>query len=101
MSLEFPTPVSYEELIENIISDPSSFNLPQTAAVVAMFLKDFRPVNPPVPGGDNLTSFEIVQVLEDICGLSTQDVALTMTALGYRLAVNELKGLEWSMTTLV
>lgn len=89
---------SYEQLLHDAINNPAGNNLPPTAPIVAMFASAFRPVVPPTNGGDNMTSFEIVQALEDTCSLSTQEVALTMVFLGYRLNVNVYKGHEWAMT---
>lgn len=97
MSEERNTPLTYEEKIEAAISAPLENGLPETAPVVAMFAEDFRPVVPPDDGGDNMTSLEIVNALEDTCGLSTQEVARVMVFLGYRLNVNNLKGHEWAM----
>lgn len=88
---------TYEQLLNDAITASAQNNLPPTAPIVAMFASNYRPVVPPTTGGDNMTSFEIVQTLEDTCSLSTQDVALTMAFLGYRLYVNEYKGHEWSM----
>ncbi len=95
---EEKTPMTYEQRIEAAINAPSEYDLPVNAPIVAMFAAPYRPVVPPADGGDNMTSFEIVQVLDDTCALSTQDVALTMVFLGYRLNVNPLKGYEWAMT---
>lgn len=91
-------PMTYEQRIEAAINAPSEYDLPVNAPIVAMFAAQYRPVVPPADCGDNMTSFEIVQVLDDTCALSTQDVALTMVFLGYRLNVNHLKGYEWAMT---
>lgn len=95
---EEKTKMTYEQRINAAITMPSDYDLPVNAPIVAMFAAPYRPVVPPADGGDNMTSFEIVQVLDDTCALSTQDVALTMVFLGYRLNVNVLKGYEWSMT---
>lgn len=89
---------TYEQRINAAINTPADYDLPATAPIVAMFAEQFRPVVPPTDGGDNMTSYEIVQALDDTCALSTQDVALTMVFLGYRLNVNTLKGHEWAMT---
>lgn len=95
---EDKTLMTYEQRIEAAINAPSEYDLPVNAPIVAMFAAQYRPVVPPADSGDNMTSFEIVQVLDDTCALSTQDVALTMVFLGYRLNVNHLKGYEWAMT---
>lgn len=89
---------TYEQRINAAINTPANYDLPATAPIVAMFAEQFRPVVPPADGGDNMTSWEIIQALDDTCALSTQDVALTMVFLGYRLNVNTLKGYEWAMT---
>lgn len=78
------------------IDVPSDF--PATAPVVAMFLTDFMPADASSPSGDNMTSYEIAQALEDTCQLSTTEVARVMVHLGYRLVANEYKGHEWAMT---
>lgn len=95
---EEKTPMSYEQRITAAINAPSDYDLPVTAPIVAMFAAPYRPVVPPTNGGDNMTSYEIVQALDDTCALSTVDVSLTMVFLGYRLNVNTLKGYEWAMT---
>lgn len=95
---EEKTPKTYEQLVNDAITAPSNYGLPANAPIVAMFAAPYRPVVPPTDGGDNMTSYEIVQVLDDTCALSTQDVALTMVFLGYRLNLNNLKGYEWAMT---
>lgn len=95
---ESKTAVTYEQRINAAVNAPAEYNLPATAPIVAMFASQYRPVVPPADGGDNMTSFEIVQILDDTCALTTQDVALTMVFLGYRLNVNALKGYEWSMS---
>ena len=89
--------MTYEERILAAIEAPADYQLPPVAPVVAMFAQDFRPVLPPAAGGDNMTSYEIVQTLEDTAGMTTQEVALVMTFLGYRLHVNDYKGHEWAM----
>lgn len=91
------TQLTYEQKIELAISAPVENGLPETAPVVAMFLENFRPA--PANGGGNcfLTSMEIVQTLEDTCSLTTNDVALTMTFLGYRLRICDGKGPEWAI----
>lgn len=78
------------------ITDPVNNGLPETAPVVAMFLEHFRPV-PPCDADCFMTSMEIVQELEDICSLTTKDVALTMSFLGYRLHITQGSGPAWSM----
>ncbi len=90
----------FEKRIDAAINALSENSLPATAPIVAMFASQYRPVVPPTDGGDNMTSYEIVQILEDTCELSTQDVALTMVFLGFRLNVNDLKGYEWAMTAI-
>lgn len=77
------------------IDIPADF--PATAPVVAMFLLDFMPGDTTTPPGDNMTSLEIAQALEDTCQLSTTDVARVMVHLGYRLVTNEYRGHEWAM----
>ena len=88
----------FEKRIYDAINAPIENGLPATAPIVAMFASQYRPVMPPTDGGGNMTSYEIVQILEDTCDLSTQDVALTMVFLGFHLNVNALKGYEWAMT---
>ncbi len=92
------TRTEYLEAIDKVIQGvgvPSDF--PATAPVVAMFLTDFMPGDPDGPSGDNMTSYEIAQALEDTCQLSTTDVALVMVHLGYRLVANDYRGHEWRM----
>lgn len=72
--------------------------LPDTAPIVAMFAENYMPLNPPEASADNMTSYEIVELLEDTCRLSVNEVAVVMTFLGFRLFVNENRGYEWAMT---
>lgn len=97
MSNERSIPLTYEEKLEAAISAPAENGLPETAPIVAMFLEHFRPASAGDESNCYLTSMEIVQILEDTCSLSTNDVALTMTFLGYRLRIAEGKGPEWAM----
>ena len=90
----------YLNVIEAVVNRADGTeHLPVTAPVVAMFAKGFMPSDPDGEhSGDNMTSLEIVTVLEDICQLSTTDVAIVMSHLGFRLTVNSYRGLEWAMT---
>lgn len=72
-------------------------HLPVSAPVVAMFARNYIPVDPPAASGDNMTSREIVELLEDTCSLSVTDVAVVMAYLGFRLHVNNYRGHEWAM----
>ncbi len=72
-------------------------HLPDTAPIVAMFAERYMPIVPPTESGDNMTSYEIVQLLEDTCQLTTTEVAAVMLFLGYRLHVNGYRGHEWAM----
>lgn len=75
-------------------------SMPATAPVLAMFLADFRPADERAARGDNMTSAEIIGAMEDICAFSTSEVAIVMSYLGYRLSVNNYRGLEWSMVAV-
>ncbi len=101
--------------IETIISSESKYlnrlkliqsqetgwpSMPATAPVLAMFLADFRPAYERAARGDNMTSAEIIGAMEDICAFSTSEVAIVMSYLGYRLSVNNYRGLEWSMVAV-
>ncbi|GEM_PF-3045568 len=101
--------------IETIISSESKYthrlqliqaqetgwpSMPPTAPVLAMFLADFRPADAGAAHGDNMTSAEIIGAMEDICAFSTSEVAIVMSYLGYRLSVNNYRGLEWSMVAV-
>lgn len=93
------TRAEYLRKIDEIVAGAAGTeNLPETAPVVAMFLRDFMPLDPPAESGDNMTSFEIVETLEDTCQLTTREVAAVMVHLGYRLFRNAYKGFEWAMT---
>ncbi len=81
----------YQETLRTLLEVPGE------QACIAMFLADFRPMTPPAASGDNMTSQEICDALEDICQCSTNQVARAMTALGYRLHINEYQGYEWAM----
>lgn len=75
-------------------------HLPATAPVIAMFAVNYRPLVPADESGDNMTSAEIADLLEDTCSLSLTDVAVVMAHLGYRLHVNAYRGHEWSMAAV-
>ena len=87
--------------IESIINNTyeSAVELPDTAPVVAMFLKDYRPYNGDKKSEDNRTSQDIITQLEDICQLTTTDVAKVMVFLGYRIKGDEYMDYIWGMTT--
>ncbi len=87
----------YLEKIEKVISGKADANLPDVAPIIAMFAERFMPIVPPRASGNNMTSFEIVQHLEDTCSLTTKEVAVVMSYLGFRLFVNDYKGHEWAM----
>lgn len=72
-------------------------HLPDTAPIVAMFAENFMPLLPVDASTDNMTSYEIVERLEDTCQLTVKEVALVMTYLGFRLYVNDYRGHEWAM----
>lgn len=91
----------YLENINKVIKGIDvSADFPVMAPVVAMFLEQFSPEEQATPSGDNMTSFEIAQALEDTCQVSTTDIARVMVYLGYRLTVNSLRGHEWQMTAV-
>ncbi len=88
----------YLKKVEEVITRTGDASgMGETAPVVAMFLAGFEPVLPPAASPDNMTSLEIAQALEDTCSLTTSDVAAVMVRLGYRLNVNDYRGLEWAM----
>lgn len=72
-------------------------SLPVTAPIVAMFARDYEPAEIDDPEAEGWTSMEISGVLEDICALTTTDVAVTMAYLGFRLRVNPQGGHEWAL----
>ncbi len=83
---------AYLEALQAFIAD-----CPGNLACIAMFLQNYRPLLPPAESGDNMTSLEIADALEDICSIETTQVAYVMTKLGYRLHSNAYNGLEWAM----
>lgn len=89
----------YLKKIEEVIErTDKTEHLPATAPVVAMFLEGFMPGDPESEEQMNMTSYEIVQYLKDICVLTTTDVAMTMVYLGYRLQINYSPSPGWVMT---
>lgn len=98
MSLTFPDRDEYRAKVESVISRTGdAADLPATAPIVAMFATGYMPGDPNEESGENMTSFEIMQRLEDIAAVSTTDIALTMTYLGYRLHFNLYGSPEWAM----
>ncbi len=89
----------YLEKIEKVVNGKAEANLPDVAPIIAMFAEPFMPLVPAAASGDNMTSFEIVQHLEDTCALTTKEVAIVMSFLGFRLHVNDYKGHEWAMSS--
>ncbi len=88
----------YLELIDGVINRaPGTEKLPRKAAIVAMFAEAYHPILPPSGSGDNMTSHEIVERLEDICELTTTEVAEVMLFLGFRLHTSDIRGIEWAM----
>lgn len=94
--------LTYVTRLEQIIHGTySEAEMPPMAPVVAMFLERYRPADPytqPEYPNDNMTSYEIAELLEDTAAIPVSDIALVMTTLGYRLHRNEYKGYEWAMT---
>ena len=89
----------YLQEIEDIIANPEEECLGNNAPVVAMFLMEYRPELPPKQSPHNMTSAEIVGVLEDTCRLATPEVSEVMVKLGYRLWHDPIRGRVWSMTS--
>ena len=74
----------YLERIRNIMEEKAGA-MPATAPIVAMFLRNYRPILPPEHWPGNMTSIDIARILEDTCHMSTTDIALVMLKLGYEL----------------
>ena len=91
----------YLEKIEKIIEDPAQYDLPDTAPVVAMFLMEYMPENPPKDTPHNLSSADIATALEDVCQLSTSDISAVMVKLGFRLWRDPIRGFVWSVKSEV
>lgn len=89
--------MTYEEKINNILTDGTTSGLPSSAPLLAMFLKNWRPVVPPVGSLENMTSAEIAMNFDDICPISTKEVSAVMLYLGYQLHGEGISGLRWSM----
>lgn len=75
-----------------------SINTFESAPAIALFLQDYRPLVPAAESPDNLTSFEIAELLEDTCKPTVEQVSVIMVTLGYRLHINKNGSPEWSMT---
>lgn len=89
--------MTYEEKINSILTDGTPSGLPSSAPLLAMFLKNWRPVVPPVGSFENMTSAEIAMNFDDICPISTKEVSAVMLYLGYQLHGESISGLRWSM----
>ena len=79
--------------------------MPATAAAIATFLMKFRPADPDEPHS-RLFSSDVVDMLEDICTPTLNEVTSVMLYLGYKLtmlpdnytiywAVKTADGSEW------
>ncbi len=78
--------------------DPTELNLPKTARIIALLLRDWEPgdrtkFNP----REDMTSQEIVCALEDMATLTVNDIAETMSWLGFEMTPTREKGHVWSM----
>lgn len=85
------TAKTYQEKIEELINQGG------VAACIAMSLEKFRPVSPDTAPKVHLSSVEIVNVMEDICQATTNDVAEVMVYLGYRLNRTLDSAPEWGL----
>ncbi|MCM1356518.1 MAG: hypothetical protein NC212_08960 [Staphylococcus sp.] len=81
--------MTYEEKIEAVINDPATHGLSPMAPVLAMYLKNFRPLDPPVHNEENRTSEDIMTSLESIGTFTINEIAATMAWLGYRLTTDQ------------
>lgn len=92
----------YTEKLSKIVDgiDSAEMERPQTAPIIAMFLDKYRPHIGPERSALNMTSTEIVNALDDICQCTTTDVAVVMAYMGYKLVVNEYRGMEWAMQAI-
>ena len=91
----------YLETIDKIIEDPAQYDLPDNAPVVAMFLMEYMPENPPKDTPHNLSSADIASALEDVCQLSTSEISAVMVKLGFRLWRDPIRGFVWSVKSEV
>ena len=94
------TNAEYLERLNKVIRrEDDAVHLSPLAPVLAMFLADWRPGNPDTEGvpDANMTSQDIVYQLEETCQLTVNDVTAVMLYLGYRLKVDEYRGMEWAI----
>ncbi len=91
--------IDYELQLAKLLAtpDPETLSLPKLALVIGHFCRDWEPGDISAPGGDDMTSSEIACALEDMAQLSVNDVAVTMSWLGFEMAPTELNGHAWCM----
>ncbi len=87
----------YEKKAGILSDSPKEFGLKEETGYVAEFLKDYRPLLPADHHVDNLSSYDIQEVLQNVCMIDMKDISKVMKMLGYRLYFNGINSPEWSM----
>ena len=87
----------YLKRIDDAMTKYHDLGLSDYAPVMAMFLKNFRPVVPARDSEDNLTSKEIEDALEPIVYIETDEITDMMLYLGYEVVYVSLDLVTWSM----
>ncbi len=90
----------YNQRIDKAINGTAEIALPETAPIIAMFAANYEPLDEPRVCPDNMSSIDIVRELEDVCSLTTKEVAVVMAYLGFRLYCHEYRGHEWAMAAI-
>lgn len=99
------TEIDYKKRISDIINGTTSKEMPDTAPAIATFMSRFRPADDAEPH-ERLYSSEVVDMLDDICTPTLNDVTSVLVYLGYRLtiakgnwtiywAVKPIDGIKW------
>lgn len=96
----------YLERLEKIINQQvEDRTMPETAPAVATLLTKFRPADPDSEH-QRLYSLDVVELLEDICSITLNDVTTILQYLGFRLtcsktdftvywAIAPVDGVDW------
>ena len=95
------TATTYEDRINEIISQVNEGKLPVQMGLLADSLRTARPDDSPqdvpAPSHDLMTSAEIRDRLAEVCDLELNEIAGVMTALGYHVYITPFNDAQWAI----
>ena len=89
--------MTYDEKLQAIIDNPTAMGFSPCAPILAMFLRGFKPIIPPGPSDNSLTSQEIQTALEQAAPFDLNEIARMMLFMGYQIYVDSNTVTEWAM----